>query len=154
MLNLGGERSGDMVVKYAAAIPINLHTAGFGNGFPDSLMGALAYVRQVWLDADWNSRADATYIRNVRVARPRYDRTEASLSAALKEHEVVLIPANDAMEIRRSLEFPDRWRVNAVLYGADRLRNSGEIAAKNYQSRPTPSGRKRTKTPTLKTSRR
>jgi imidazolonepropionase-like amidohydrolase len=131
ILNLGGERSGEMVVKYAAAIPINLHTAGFGSGFPDSLMGALAYVRQVWLDTDWSTRADATYVKNVRVARPRYDRTEGSLAAALKEHEVVLIPANDAMEIRRSLELSDRWKVNAVIYGGQMAyETAAEIAAK------------------------
>lgn len=131
MLNLAGDRSGDMVVKYAAAIPINLHTSGFGSGFPDSLMGALSYVRQVWLDVDWSTRADATYIKNVRVARPRYDRTEASLAAALKEHEVVLIPANDPMEIRRSLELADRWKVNAVIYGGQMAyETAAEIAAK------------------------
>jgi imidazolonepropionase-like amidohydrolase len=130
ILNLAGERSGDMVVKYAAAIPVNLHTSGFGSGFPDSLMGALSYVRQVWLDTEWSTRADATYVKNVRVARPRYDRTEASLAAALKEHEVVLIPANNAMEIRRSLELPARWKVNAVIYGGQMAyETAGEIGA-------------------------
>lgn len=131
ILNLAGERSGEMVVKYAAAVPINLHTSGFGSGFPDSLMGALSYVRQVWLDADWNTHAEAVYLKNVRLARPRYDRTEASLAVALKEHEIVLIPANNAMEIRRSLELPDRWKVNAVIYGGQMAyETAAEIAAK------------------------
>jgi len=131
ILNLAGERSGDMVVKYVAAMPINLHTSGFGSGFPDSLMGALAYVRQVWMDADWSTRADAIYVKNVRAERPRYDRTAASLAVALKEHQVVLIPANNAMELRRSLELPDRWKVKAVIYGGQMAyETAAEIAAK------------------------
>jgi imidazolonepropionase-like amidohydrolase len=131
VLNLAGERSGDMVVKYAAAIPVNFHTSGFGSGFPDSLMGALSYVRQVWLDTDWSTRADATYVKNVRMARPGYDRTEASLAAALKEHELVLIPANNSVEILRSLELADRWKVNGVIYGGQTgYETSAEIGAK------------------------
>jgi imidazolonepropionase-like amidohydrolase len=131
VLNLAGERSGDMVVKYAAAIPINFHTSGFGSGFPDSLMGALSYVRQVWLDTDWSTRADAAYVKNVRVARSRYDRTEASLAAALQEHEIVLIPANNTVEILRSLELADRWKVNGVIYGGQMAYDtSAEIGAK------------------------
>ncbi len=131
VLDLAGELSGDMVVKYGAAIPVNLHTGGFGTGFPDSLMGALSYVRQVWLDTDWSTRADANYLKNVRVARPRYDRTDASLATAQKEHEVVLIPANSTTEILRSLELSDRWKVNGVIYGGQMAYEaSAEIGAK------------------------
>jgi imidazolonepropionase-like amidohydrolase len=132
VLDLAGERSGDMVVKYAAAVPLNLQPAGgFGSGFPNSLMGVLSYVRQIWLDTDWSTRAGAAYGRNVRIARPRYDRTETSLAEALEEHEVVLIPANNAVEIRRSLELADRWKVTGVIYGGQMAYETvGEIGAK------------------------
>jgi imidazolonepropionase-like amidohydrolase len=131
MLNLGGERSGDMVVKYAAAIPINLYTGGFGSGFPDSLMGALSYVHQVWLDTAWDTRAQAAYVKNVRVSRPRYDRAEAALAEALEDHEIVLIPADSSMELRRSLDLADRWKVNAVIYGGQMAyETAAEIYAK------------------------
>src|SRR5260370_18407225 len=56
-------------------------------------MGSVAYVRQVWLDVDWSTKADAIYQKNPRgVARPRYDRTNAVLAEALEDHAVVLIP--------------------------------------------------------------
>jgi len=42
VLDLGGERAGDLVVKSPVAIPVSLQlSGGFGSGFPDSLMGAL-----------------------------------------------------------------------------------------------------------------
>jgi len=58
VLDLAGDRPGDFVVKSPIAIPLNLSvTGGFSSGFPNSLMGVLAYVRQVLLDTDWSVRA-------------------------------------------------------------------------------------------------
>jgi imidazolonepropionase-like amidohydrolase len=132
VLDLTGDRPGDFVVKTPVAIPLNLRpTGGFNTGFPDSLMGVLAYVRQVFLDTDWSITAQAAYEKNMRVERPHYDRTEVSLAAALQKHVVVLIPANNSVEIRRSLEFPDRWRVTGVIYGGQMAyEDAAEIAAK------------------------
>lgn len=132
VLDLAGDRAGDFVVKSPAAIPLNLRPAGgFGSGFPDSLMGVLAYVRQVFLDTEWSTRAQAAYEHNSRVERPHYDRTEASLAAALQKHAVVLIPANNTVEIRRSLELPDRWKVASVIYGGQMAyEDAAEIGAK------------------------
>src|SRR5260370_10204101 len=81
-------------------------------------MGSVAYVRQVWLDVDWSTKADAIYQKNPRgVARPRYDRTNAVLAEALEDHAVVLIPANNSSQIRRAFGLAERWHVNGVLYG-------------------------------------
>jgi hypothetical protein len=119
-------------VKTPAAIPLNLRPAGgFNSGFPDSLMGVLAYVRQVFLDTDWNIRAQAVYEKNTRVEHPHYDRTEVSLASALQKHVVVLIPANNRVEIRRSLELADRWKVSGVIYGGQMAyEDAAEIGAK------------------------
>jgi imidazolonepropionase-like amidohydrolase len=132
VLDLAGDRPGDFVVKTPAAISLSLRPAGgFGSGFPDSVMGVLAYVRQVFLDTDWSTRAQAAYENNPRVERPHYDRTEASLAAALQKHVVVLIPANNSVEIRRSLELADRWKVSGVIYGGQMAyENAAEISSK------------------------
>src|SRR6267143_5492094 len=115
LLNLGGERNGDMVVKSPVAVPISLQPAGNFASFPGSLMGSLAYVRQVWLDTDWSTKAQAIYEKNPRgVARPRYDRTDEALADALEAHALVLIPANNTTQIRRAFDLADRWHVNAV----------------------------------------
>jgi imidazolonepropionase-like amidohydrolase len=132
VLNLAGERNGDMVVKTPVAVPVSLQPAGGFGSFPGSLMGSLAYVRQVWLDTDWSTKAQAIYEKNPRgVARPRYDRTEEALAEALEDHALVLIPANNATQIRRALELADRWHVNGVLYGGQMSYEvANEIAAK------------------------
>src|SRR6266852_6695189 len=132
VLNLAGERNGDMVVKTPVAVPVSLQPAGGFASFPGSLMGSLAYVRQVWLDSDWSTKAQAIYEKNPRaVARPRYDRTEQALADALEDHALVLIPANNATQIRRGLELADRWHLSGVLYGGQMSYEvANEIAAK------------------------
>ncbi len=133
VLDLAGERAGDVVVKSPVAIPVSFQTSGgFGGGFPSSIMGTLAYIHQVWLDTEWSVKAQATYEKNPRsVARPRYDRTEAALSEALEDHALVLIPANNSIQLRRALELVDRWNVKGAIYGGQMAYEvAPEIAAK------------------------
>ena len=132
LLNLGGEHNGDMVVKSPVAVPVSLQPSGGFTSFPASLMGTIAYVRQIWLDTDWSVKAQAVYEKSARgVARPSYDRTNEALARAMAQHALVLIPANTATQIRRALELADRWHVNGVLYGGQMsYETSVEIAAK------------------------
>ncbi len=140
VLDLAGERAGDLVVKSPAAIPLSFQTTGgFGGGFPDSLLGVLAYIHQAWLDTDWSVKAQAIYEKNPRgMARPRYDRTEAALAEALEDHALVLLPANNTVEIRRAFQLIDRWEVKAGIYGGQMgYEVAPEIAAKKL-ARPPP----------------
>ena len=132
LLDLGGERNGDLVVKSPVAIPISLQPPGSFASFPGSLMGTLGYVHQVWLDTEWSGKAESIYDKNPRgMARPRYDRTNSALADALEDHALVLIPANNTVQIRRSFELVDRWHVTAAIYGGQMSYDvAGEIAAK------------------------
>src|SRR5277367_279364 len=133
VLDLAGDRPGDLVVKSPVAVPLNLQPlGGFGSGFPDSLMGVLGYVHQLWIDTDWSTKAEASYDKNPRgIERPRYDRNSAALADALEDHALVLIPANNSVQLRRSLALVDRWSVTGVIYGGQMAYEvAPEIAAK------------------------
>jgi imidazolonepropionase-like amidohydrolase len=133
VLDLAGERNGDLVVKSPVAIPATLKPlGGFASGFPDSLMGVLGYEHQVWLDTAWLTKAEAAYEKNPKgIARPRYDRTSAALANALEDNALVLIPGNSAMDIRRALALSDRWKVDEVIYGGQAgYEIADEIAAR------------------------
>ncbi len=133
VLDLAGDRPGDLMVKSPVAITLNLQPlGGFGSGFPDSLMGVLGYVHQLWIDTDWSTKAEAAYDKNPRgVERPRYDRNSAALADALEDHALVLIPANNSVQLRRSLVLVDRWNVTGVIYGGQMAYEvAPEIAAK------------------------
>jgi imidazolonepropionase-like amidohydrolase len=132
VLDLGGERAGDLVVKSPVAVPVSLQAPGGFRNFPGSQMGSIAYVRQVWLDTNWETQAEAIYEKNPRgVERPKYDRSEAALAEALSKHAVVLLPGNTSLQIRRALRLAEEWKLNAVLYGAQMgYEVAPEIAAK------------------------
>jgi len=139
VLDLGGERAGDLVVKSPVAIPVSIKPlGGFGRGFPDSLMGVLGYEHQVLIDTEWLTKAAAAYEKNPKgIARPRYDRASAALADALEDHPLVLLSGNSAQDIRRALELTDRWnlsvmKVNTAIYGGQAgYEIASEIAARN-----------------------
>jgi hypothetical protein len=132
VLDLAGARASEMVVKTPVAIPVSLQPSGGFSNFPGSLMGALAYVHQVWIDTDWSTRAQAAYDKNPRgVARPPYDHTESVLAEALEDHALVLIPANNSIQLLRAIQLVDAWHVDGVIYGGQMAYEvAGEIGAK------------------------
>ncbi len=132
VLDLEGDRPGNLVVKEPVALPVSLLAPGGFRNYPGSLMGAVAYVRQVWLDENWSTQAEAIYEKNPRgVERPKYDRTNATLAAALGKHAIVLLPGNTSLQIRRSMQLAGEWKLNALIYGGQMgYEVAAELAAK------------------------
>jgi imidazolonepropionase-like amidohydrolase len=113
---LSAQKPGEMVVASPAGQYISLmRGGGFGSGFPTSLMGAIAYVRQVYLDAEHYKLVKEAYARDPRgMKRPEYDR---ALEGVL-ESKQILLPANRLVEIDRMLRFAAELKQRAILYGA------------------------------------
>jgi imidazolonepropionase-like amidohydrolase len=119
VVDLAGERPGDLVVKPGVALPLSLQPVGNFTSFPGSLMGVLGHIHQVWLDTAWYTQAFSIYDRNPRgLERPAYDRTEVTLADALRRNTLVLIPANNDTQLLRGLALADRWKVRSAIYGA------------------------------------
>ncbi len=133
VIDLAGDRSGDYVVKAMATLPISFKPVGGFWGFPDSLMGSIAYVRQVFDDSSWYAQAEPIYESNVtRFERPPYDRTERVIARGVRDKEIVLLPANNSVQILRALRLADEWKINAVLYGGQQgYEVAAAIAAKS-----------------------
>ena len=118
VIDLAGERAGDYVVRPRAAVPVSFKPVGGFFGFPDSLMGTIGYVRQVLDDTAWYAQAEPIYQANpTKTERIPYDRTEYILNRALQNNEIVLLPANNTIQILRALRLADEWKIRAVLYG-------------------------------------
>lgn len=113
VIDLAGERAGDMVVADAVGQYLTLRTAGF-RSFPGSLMGTIAYIRQIYLDAEHYKTATAIYEKHPQgLPRPAYDRTLEGVLASRR----VLLPATRDVEILRMLAFAKELKVEAILYG-------------------------------------
>ena len=123
VINLAGDRVGQMVIADAIGQLITLRTAGPRN-FPGSLMGTIAYIRQVYLDADHYKLARSIYAKHPQgLQRPAYDRTLEGVLASAR----VLLPAVREVEIERMLALAKELKLNVVLYGGHEAWRSTEI---------------------------
>ena len=115
---LSGEKAGEMVVASPTGQYISLTSGGRGGGmgrsFPSALMGYIAYVRQIYLDAAHYQLVKDMYAKNpVGMARPEYDR---ALEGVLDSPRI-LLPANRLVEMDRMLHLAAELKQPLLLYG-------------------------------------
>jgi imidazolonepropionase-like amidohydrolase len=113
VINLAGEKSGDMVVDASAGLYTTLST-NRGGGFPTALMGTVAYIRQTYIDAAHYKMAQAMYAKNSALPRPAYERALEGILEAPR----TLMPGVRAHEIDRILRIAAEIKTNTVVYGA------------------------------------
>lgn len=119
VINLSGAPRAAAVVRAGAALPIRLQPQSGFASFPSSLMGVIAYVRQVWADTRHYAVLSQQYEANPRGrTRPEYDRTVGALHEVLTAKRPVLLPATTVPEIDRMLRFGEELDVPLMLYGA------------------------------------
>jgi imidazolonepropionase-like amidohydrolase len=117
-INLGGTRAREMVVKSGVALRVSFSRPGSARSYPASLMGVLAYVKQVFADAAHYRESFRAYeAAPLGKPRPTYDRTLEPLSRAQSETWPVLLPAHLVHEIERVVALAGELGVEPVLYG-------------------------------------
>jgi len=126
-LNLSGEKQGRMVVTSPAGQYVTLASHGFGT-YPGSLMGVIAYIRQVSCDADHYKLELQSYATHpVGQKRPNYDRAVEGLL----ESPRLLLPADDAKQLDRMIRFAAELKRSAVLYGGHQAYKIADLVAKS-----------------------
>jgi imidazolonepropionase-like amidohydrolase len=90
-----------------------------GGGYPSSGMGAVAFLRQVFLDADWYRRAREVYNASpTGLTRPEFNVGLAALEAAVTGNQPVLFETADAEELLRALRVADEFTISPWLVGS------------------------------------
>ena len=125
VINLAGERAGQMIVKPSAGMYTTLAT-NRGGGFPNSLMGVIAYLRQTYIDAAHYKEALALFEKNPQLPRPAYERA----LEGIMEAPLTLFPAVRAHEIDRMIRLTKEFPTKPVLYGLHEGFRRGEEIAK------------------------
>ena len=116
LVDLAGERSGDMVVEQPIGqqVAFRVGGGGMGRAFPSSLMGNIAYVRQLYIDLDQYKQAKQTYAGHASgTKRPEYDRYLEGLA----ESPRLLLPADEWQQIDRMLSLGAELKTPFALYG-------------------------------------
>jgi imidazolonepropionase-like amidohydrolase len=117
VINLARAQVKDLIVRDSAALLVKFERAPSLTDFPNSLMGVLGYVRQIFLDADYYVKSRPNRTNQSRTALPN-DRALSTISEALQRNRPILLPANEAGEILRVQNLSNSLAIqNPVLYG-------------------------------------
>jgi phosphohistidine swiveling domain-containing protein len=111
-------RRGLAVVKAPVAQHVNIGGRGGGTGYPNSLLGTIAFTRQGFLDAQWQRDATAIYVKTgARGPRPLVEPSLDALKPALAQEMPVAFDANEAREIDRSLIMANDFKLSPIIVG-------------------------------------
>ena len=87
-------------------------------GYPTSLMGAVALIRQTFLDAEWYSAAQAAFSEDPGLVRPEVNRALAALSAAREAGRPFLVNTADEHGIFRAAALAEEFGLNVWVRGS------------------------------------
>jgi imidazolonepropionase-like amidohydrolase len=125
--DVGDYRRGLQVVRTPVALHVEFPSAIPGDGYPVSLMGGIAFLRQSFLDAQ-HRRLVAERYERVKTAdgRPSYDPALEALLPALAGRLPVAFAADESREILRALDMAAEFGLTPIITGA---READRVAA-------------------------
>ena len=86
-------------------------------GYPNSLMGAIALIRQSFLDASWYQAAQEAYRKNpATTERPETNASLAALAEQAQRNPAVF-EAEDELDLLRALRIADEFKLKPILFG-------------------------------------
>lgn len=130
VLNLNGEALGPMVVRNGAALHINFTTER--GGYPSSLMGTIAHIRQSFIDADYYAARLAQYAKNpAGIKRPEYDARLEALVPFVRDRRPVVFQCNNVEDVKRALKIIGEFKLNAMLAGANEAWRAADALKKS-----------------------
>src|SRR5579863_3404478 len=137
-------------LREALLVPTTVHQFQLfgppGPGYPATLMGGIAHLRQAFLDARRYSLHQRLYeMQTPGVARPPEDPVLAALGEVLDKKKPSLLIAQGQDDIHRALDFAAEQQIPAIVWGAregyrclDRLKTEsrGVIVQLNWGNEP------------------
>lgn len=145
--NVGDYRRGLQIVRTPVALHVAFPANVPGDGYPAALIGAIAFVRQSFLDAQHQQLSAQRYerVKGAGLPRPNYDPALDALQPALAGRLPVAFDADQAREILRALDVAQEFKLDPVIAGgreADQVtadlkaRNARVIYSLNFPARP------------------
>ncbi len=117
LIDLGDASINEMLVKTHLAQNIAFETAR-GDGYPNSLMGAIALIRQTLLDAQWYREAMAASARYPSEPRPEVDDDLAALEDVVTDKLPVIFETGDELMAFRAAAIASEFHLHYLLRGS------------------------------------
>lgn len=133
ILSLNGERRDAMVLQPAFALHVNFTTER--SGYPSSLMGTMAHIRQSFLDAGHYAAVRAQYGKVLRgMKRPEFNPFLEDLAPYVRDRRPVVFQCQSQEDVKRALKLIGEFKLNGLLSGA----NEAWRAAAALKASPAP----------------
>lgn len=116
LINLAGDTPQQMIVRSPLAMHVGF--APLRSGYPGSLLGVFATLRQMLLDAQRYREAQRIYEQSPRgLRRPSPDRSLEALLPVLDGRMPVVMYADREREIQRALDLADEFKLKVIIAG-------------------------------------
>ena len=145
LINLAGDTPQQMIVRSPVAMHVGF--APLRGGYPGSLMGVFAVLRQMLLDAQRYREAQRIYEQSPRgLRRPSQDRSLEALLPVIDGRIPVVMYADREREVQRALDLAEEFKLKAIIAGgteswklAERLQkaNVPVLLSLNFPKRTT-----------------
>jgi imidazolonepropionase-like amidohydrolase len=132
--NVGDYRRGLQIVRSPVMLHVDFGGNVGGDGYPASLLGAIAFVRQSFLDAQYQQLAVQRYerVKAEGLPRPAIDPSLDALLPALAGKLPVAFEADLGREILRALEMAQEFRLDPIITsGREAHQVATELKARN-----------------------
>jgi len=117
VFNLGGGAVRDELLAARVAQNVTL-SAGGSDGYPESLMGAVALARESFLQARWYRRAGEAYRHEPSQRRPPHDASLEALGAAAAGRQPVVFETEGLLGTLRAAKLAGELELDAWLVGS------------------------------------
>ena len=119
LVTVGDGPARELVVRSAISQHVSLSPTGsFLSGYPNSLMGTIAHVRQTFSDADWYRRAWEAYNKDNSLPRPEANSSLQSLIDAARGTQPVVIDASDELNFLRAARIQKEFGLKGWIVGS------------------------------------
>lgn len=108
----------DVIVRKTAAHHISLQRNPGIEGYPESLMGVIALIRQTLLDADWYQKAHAAYARNPKLTRPETNEALGALGDVIIGRIPVVIETSGERDFLRADKIAREFNLPLMVRGS------------------------------------
>jgi imidazolonepropionase-like amidohydrolase len=120
LVNLGAGTPNSQIVRADVAQHITFERDGNEEGYPSSLMGVIALIRQTLLDAQWYQSARTAYAKNPALQRPETNEALAALEGPITGRMPVFMETTDEIALLRADRIAREFSLKLVPRGSGR----------------------------------
>jgi imidazolonepropionase-like amidohydrolase len=118
VVNTGDGTANEQIVRRGVAQHIMLDTDQQREGYPGSLMGVIALIRQTLYDADWYQKAHDAYRKNPSLPRPETNEPLAALKDVNGGKMPVVMETTDELNFLRADRLAQEFSLNLIVRGS------------------------------------